>query len=371
MTDHVDTIVIGAGVIGLACARALALAGHEVVVLEAATTIGTGISTRNSEVIHAGIYYPADSLKAELCVRGKAALYDYCEATGVPHKRLGKLIVATEEAELETLAAIADMARANGVDDLERIEPDRLARLEPELRAAGALMSPSTGIIDAAALMLALQGDAQQAGAMIAFASPVTGGDVGESTIALEVGGDSAMTIACNRLVNAGGLDAPAIARTFTGLAAETLPPTRLAKGTYFTLTGKSPFSHLIYPVPVAGGLGTHSTLDLGGATKFGPDVEWVETRDVGVDEGRAPSFYDAVRRFWPGLPDGALAPAYAGIRPKLAGPGETNGWGSDFVIQGPDAHGIAGLVNLYGIESPGLTACLAIAERVTCLVTS
>ena len=364
MTEHVDNIVIGAGVVGLAIARALADAGREVVVLEAEDAVGTGISARNSEIIHAGLYYPSDSLKARLCVRGKELLYAYCASRGVGCERLGKLIVATDAAEIATLAELQRSAAANGVGDLERLSDDAIKAMEPELAVAGALLSPSTGIVDSHALMLALQGDAEAVGAAIALSSPVVGGTVGGAAMTLRVGGAAATEISCDRLVNAAGLGAQQAAAGLAGLAPQTVPPSYLAKGSYFTLRGKGPFRHLIYPVPMKGGLGIHSTRDLAGATKFGPDVEWVETQDYAVDPARAEVFYEAIRRYWPGLPDGALQPGYAGIRPKIAG-AEGGKWGTDFVIQGPQTHGIDGLVNLYGIESPGLTSCLAIAELV------
>lgn len=367
MTEHVDTIVVGAGVIGLSIARALALAGAEVIVLEAARAFGTGISSRNSEVIHAGIYYPKDSLKARLCVRGKRLPYEYCASRGVGHKRLGKLIVATQSSQTATLAAIRTTAARNGVDDLEWLDGPQVRALEPELDAAAALLSPSSGIVDSHGLMMALLGDAEAAGAQLVLASPLVGGRVG-GKIVLEVGGPDPMTVSCARLVNTAGLDAQNVARALEGLAPDTVPPSYLAKGSYFTLAGPSPFAHLVYPVPVPGGLGTHSSLDMGGHTKFGPDVEWVESRDYAVDPGRAPAFAEAIRRYWPGLPEGALQPGMAGLRPKLSGP-DGGKWGSDFVIQGPADHGIAGLVNLYGIDSPGLTSSLAIAEHVANLL--
>jgi len=368
MTEHVDSIVIGAGVIGLAVAWQLARSGREVIVLEAGGAIGTGISSRNSEVIHAGIYYPKDSLKARLCVAGKALLYRYCESRAVDFKRLGKLIVATCEAEVADLHGIAKKAEANGVNDLQWLDAAQVQAIEPELRAAGALFSPSTGIVDSHGLMVALQGDAEANGAVLAFNSPVVGGRVQGGQIVLDVGGEASMEISCDRLVNAAGLHAQSVARKLKGLGRETIPPIFYAKGNYFTLGMPSPFGHLIYPVPVPGGLGTHSVLDTGGQTKFGPDVEWVESLDYEVDPSRGDGFYAAIRRYWPDLPDGALQPGYAGIRPKLAGR-QGGEWGADFVIQGRESHGVAGLVNLYGMESPGLTASLAIAERVAGLV--
>ncbi len=363
MSD-VETIVIGAGVIGLAIARALARDGHEVIILESCPAIGTGISARNSQVIHAGLYYPKNSLKARLCRQGKSLLYDFCANFGVPHKRLGKLIVATEPTELAALHAIGVAAKDNGVDDIEILTGAAARDLEPELRVEAALLSPSTGIIDVPALMLALLGDAQSAGADMALASPVEGGKIDAGGISLDVGGASPMTITCANMVNAAGLGAAPLARTLSGLAPEFVPPSYYARGNYFSLAGKSPFGRLVYPVPPSGGLGTHATLDMGGQVRFGPDVEWVDHPDVAVDPARAQLFEAAIRRYWPGLPDGALRPDFAGIRPKLAGP-EGGSWGTDFVIQGPKTHGHAGLVNLYGIESPGMTSALAIAEHV------
>lgn len=364
MIDYVDTIVVGAGAVGLACARRLALAGREVVVIEAAEAIGTGTSSRNSEVIHAGIYYPADSLKAKLCVAGRHALYAFCESHGVPFERIGKLIVATDDAQIPALDAVADKARANGVDDLRPVGRDELGKIEPNVAAVAALLSPSTGIFDSHAYMTALRGDAESAGAMIAFLSPIAGGRVETGRLIIETGGETPMTLACSHLINAAGLAAQSIAATIDGIPPETIPPRFYAKGHYFTLTGKSPFRRLIYPVPVPGGLGTHSTRDLGGQTKFGPDVEWIETPNYDINPTRAAQFYASIRLYWPGLPDDALQPGYVGVRPKLTGP-EGGKYGSDFLIQGPADHGVAGLVNLYGIESPGLTASLAIGDYV------
>ena len=360
MVDRVDTVVVGAGAIGLAVARRLALAGREVVVLEAADSIGTGTSSRNSEVIHAGIYYPTGSLKARLCVAGRRALYDFCASHGVPHRRCGKLIVATDDGQVGQLEALKRKAADNGVGDLEVIERAHALRLEPELRCAAALMSPSTGIIDSHALMLAYQGDAEDRGAAIAFRTPVRRGEVRPDGLLIEAGDGTAVIAA--RLVNCAGLGAEALARAIVGLAPETVPTRYLARGVYFTLSGRSPFRHLIYPVPEPGGLGVHVTLDMADQVRFGPDVEWIDEVDYTVDAARAVRFYPAIRRYYPSLADGALQPGYAGIRPKVVPPGAPPG---DFMIQGPDEHGVAGLVNLYGIESPGLTASLAIADLV------
>jgi L-2-hydroxyglutarate oxidase LhgO len=356
----VDAVVVGAGVVGLAIARELALAGREVIVLEAEDAIGTHTSSRNSEVIHAGIYYPKGSLKARACVEGRHLLYEYCASHGVPHRRCGKLIVATRESQLAELGAIREKAHANGVSDVERIAKQEAARLEPELFCIDALLSPSTGIIDSHALMLAYLGDAEAAGAMLALNSPLERAMVRADGFELWVQGSD--PIACGVLVNSAGLRAPSVARRIEGYRPELAPRELYAKGNYYSLTRRSPFSRLIYPVPEPGGLGVHVTLDLAGQARFGPDVEWVERIDYDVDPRRAERFYAAIRRYWPGLPDGSLSPGYAGIRPKTAGPGEP---APDFEIQGPRRHGVPGLVQLYGIESPGLTASLALARVV------
>lgn len=360
--EEVECVVAGAGVVGLAAARALAQAGHEVVILEAADAIGTETSSRNSEVVHAGIYYPAGSLKARLCVAGRRRLYDYCRSRGVAHRRIGKMIVATAEEQHTQLRSLQETARANGVDDLEWLDAAAARRLEPALRCVAALHSPSTGIVDSHGLMLSLLGEAEASGAMLALGSPVRGGHITEHGIRLDVGGAEPMTLGCRRLVNAAGLHAQDLARRLVGLPPETVPPRLLAKGSYFALAGRAPFRRLIYPLPEAAGLGVHLTLDLAGRARFGPDVEWIERIDYDVDPRRAAGFYDAIRRYYPDLRDDALRADYAGIRPKLQGP---DGPAQDFVIQGPATHGVAGLVNLYGIESPGMTAALAIAELV------
>ena len=359
--DEVEAVVVGAGVIGLAVARALALAGREVIVLEKAYTIGFETSSRNSEVIHGGLYYPKDSLKAVGCVEGRKRLYAYCAEHGVPHDRLGKLIVATEEAEIPGVEKIAVAAAANGVDNLEWLTASEAQRMEPELRCVRALLSPSTGIIDSHALMLAYQGDAEAAGAFVVFRAPVLSGKVLTDGFELSVGGEEPTTIRCRLLVNAAGLYAPALAQSIEAMPPESIPPAYFCRGVYFTLAGKTPFRRLIYPVPVPGGLGVHITLDLAGQARFGPDVEWIDGVDYAVDPRRGDAFYAAVRRYWPGLRDGALQPGYAGIRPKISGPAEAP---ADFVVQGPETHGVPGLVNLYGIESPGLTASLPLADE-------
>ena len=361
-SHDIEAIVVGAGVVGLAVARALALAGREVLVLEAEDAIGTATSARNSEVIHAGIYYPADSLKARLCVAGRAALYAYCAERGIGHARTGKLIVATSEAQADQLTAIRARAAANGVADLVLLDGADARRMEPALFAVAALHSPSTGIVDSHGLMLAYQGDAEEAGAAIAFLSPLLAADAEEGGFRVQVGGAQPMALRCRLLINSAGLQAQKVARAVTGLPAVAVPPAFRAKGSYFALSGRAPFSRLIYPVPEPGGLGVHLTLDLGGQARFGPDVEWIDGLDYAVDPDRADRFYAAIRRYYPALPDGALRPDYAGIRPKIAGPDAPAG---DFMIQGPADHGIDGLVNLFGIESPGLTASLAIADEV------
>jgi L-2-hydroxyglutarate oxidase LhgO len=360
--ETVDCVVVGAGVVGLAVARALALAGREVIVLEAADGIGTETSSRNSEVIHAGIYYPKGSLMARTCVEGRRRLYAYCAEHGVPHRNCGKLIVATNAQESELLQSIKGRAEANGVEGMQLVSGNAATQLEPNLHCTAALLSPATGIVDSHSYMLALQGDAEEHGAMLAFESPVEKGRTSEEGIEIEVGGAEPMTVRAKTLVNSAGLHAPLLAQKLAGMPADKVPTAYFAKGNYFTLAGRSPFSRLIYPVPVPGGLGVHITVDLGGQAKFGPDVEWIDSIDYAVDPHRADKFYAAVRKYWPALKDGALQPGYAGIRPKTAPPGAP---AQDFVIQGPAEHGVPGLVNLFGIESPGLTASLALADRV------
>ena len=357
--DRVDCVVIGAGLLGLAVARALALAGREVVILEAEDAIGTHTSSRNSEVIHAGIYYPQGSLKARACVAGRERLYAYCAERGVPHRRCGKLIVAADAAQLDELEAIRRKAHANGVADVARISREEVRALEPDLACVAALHSPSTGIVDSHALMLAYLGDAENAGAMLALKSPLQAARVTPQGIELQVAG--AEPLLARGVVNSAGLRAPSLARRMEGYPAAAAPRELYAKGNYYTLARRAPFTHLVYPVPEPGGLGVHVTLDLGGRARFGPDVEWVDSIDYRVDPARAGRFYAAIRRYWPGLPDDALEPGYAGIRPKISGPGEP---AADFVVQGPREHGVPGLVHLYGIESPGLTASLALADH-------
>ncbi len=365
---EIEAVVVGAGVVGLAVARALARAGRETVLLEAAGAIGTQTSARNSEVVHAGLYYPPGSLKARLCVAGRTALYRFCADFGVPHRKLGKLVVATDEAERPALAAIAARARACGVDDLGELSGAAARAMEPELSCAAALFSPSTGIVDGAALMRALLGDAQAHGASLVLATRMVEGAVRPDGFEIETqGADGARTHVRSRLlVNAAGLDAQAVAHSLSGFPASAIPQLFMARGCYFALDGRAPFSRLIYPVPVEGGLGVHLTLDLGGAARFGPDVEWIAAKDNSVDPRRAGAFYADIRRYWPALPDDALRPAFAGVRPKISGPGAP---AADFRIDGPAAHGVAGLVNLFGVESPGLTASLAIGDHVAALL--
>lgn len=363
--DQVDCIVVGAGVVGLAIARELSGRGLDVLILEAADAIGTETSSRNSEVIHAGIYYPAGSLKARLCVTGRERLYRYCTERGVPHARCGKLIAATSPEQAPMLAAIAAAASANGVGDLKRLTADEARALEPALHCTAALLSPATGIIDSHALMLSLLGDAENGGAALSLSTRVVSGRVEPGRIVLQtldaVSGEG-FEIAARHVVNAAGLGAVALAGSISGLDAAFVPALHYAKGNYFSVTGRAPFSRLIYPVPEPGGLGVHLTLDLNGVARFGPDVEWTDGTDYRVDPSRADRFYGEIRKYWPALADGSLQPAYSGIRPKLSARGEPN---ADFVIQDSSVHGVESLVDLFGIESPGLTSCLAIADYV------
>lgn len=360
--ESVDVVVAGAGVVGIAVARALAMAGREVIVLDAAVAIGTETSSRNSEVIHAGIYYPKDSLMARLCVDGRRMLYAYCDARGVAYQKCGKLIVATSEAEDAKLQGIQTRAEANGVEGMRVLSAAEAQALEPNLVCTSALLSPETGILDSHGYMVALQGEAEEHGAVFVCNSPVLGGRSVAGVVEVDVGGADPMTLRCRTLINAAGLHATELARGIVGMPSQLVPQQYYARGCYFTLTGRSPFSRLIYPVPVSGGLGVHLTIDLGGQARFGPDVEWVDSLDYTVDPRRADSFYDAVRRYWPGLKDGALQAGYAGIRPKLSPQGAP---AMDFVVQPPSVHGVDGLVNLFGIESPGLTSAIALAAMV------
>ena len=357
-----DVLVIGAGVVGLAIARALALRGHSVIVAEATGGIGNGISSRNSEVIHAGMYYPSGSLRARHCVAGRRMLYAFCASHGVPHAKCGKLIVATNDLEQAKIEGIFEQGLANGVEGLSFLTGEEARRLEPNLACTGAVLSQETGIVDSHALMLALQGGLENAGGVIAFNAPVLNIARSDSGWDVQVGGAEPTELVVDAVVNAAGLGAQALARATEGYPTERVPPLVLAKGNYFGCLGKPAFSRLIYPAPVDGGLGTHVTLDLAGRMRFGPDVEWIEREEYEVDPRRAESFYASIRRYWPGLPDGALVPDYSGIRPKLSGPGEK---AADFIIDGPAEHGLPGLVHLFGIESPGLTSSLSIAEDV------
>lgn len=374
--ESVDTVVIGAGAVGLAVARELARAGREVLILESQNAFGTGVSSRNSEVLHAGLYYPTGSLKATLCVRGRAQLVEFAQQCHVPYRLTGKLVVATQEGEVPAIERLFAQANANGVKGVQLIDGVAAQAMEPALRAVAALYSPGTGIIDSHALMTALLGQAQAHGAQLALCSPVVGGEVqADGSIALEVGGPEPVRLLARLVVNAAGLTAPALARRIQGLPMATVPDAHFCKGHYFALQGRAPFSRLVYPVHTSAGLGTHLTLDLGGQARFGPDVEWLTAQaaagavvpdalglDYAVDDARRSAFEHDIRRYWPGLPEAALRPAYSGIRPKTVGPGRP---AADFIISGPQQHGVAGWVGMYGIESPGLTACLALAEAV------
>ncbi len=370
--DEVDVLVIGAGVVGLACARALALQGRSVVIVEAAAQFGSGTSSRNSEVVHAGLYYEPGSLKASLCLRGRELLYAYCAERGVAAQRCGKLLVATREADAPKLDAIRQRAAACGVHDLQPLDGTALRALEPALQAVAGLWSPSSGIVDSHGLMAALLGDAEQAGALFAVASPFASARRDADRWIVQTGGAEPFELAARWLVNSAGLQAQAAAACMQGFPAAAIAHRHLAKGHYFSLSGRAPFRHLIYPMPVDGGLGVHLTLDLGGQARFGPDVQWLPdgiadaALDYAVDPARQAAFEAEIRRYWPGLPAGSLQPAYSGIRPKLSGPGEP---AADFRIDGPAQHGTAGVVQLFGIESPGLTASLAIGEQVAGIV--
>ncbi|MCC3304670.1 NAD(P)/FAD-dependent oxidoreductase [Sneathiella sp. HT1-7] len=359
MSLDVENIVIGAGVIGLAIARTLAVAGRDVLVLERSAHFGEETSSRNSEVIHAGIYYPKDSLKARFCVEGKKRLYDYCVARHIPHQRCGKLIVATSEAELETLDSLAAKAAANDVDDIEYLSQDAAIKMEPTLNCAAALLSPSTGIIDSHQLMLAYVGEIEDNGSAIAYNTPFETAERTKEGFAVTADGT---TVQCRNLINSAGLSAQEIAASISGLAPAHIPTRYLTKGSYFTMTARAPFSHLIYPVPNTASLGIHVTLDLAGQIRFGPDQEWIDQIDYEVDPARCTDFYEAIRRYFPALPDDSLIPAYSGIRPKVQTP---DGAAADFVLSGEQNHNIPGLVNLFGMESPGLTASLRIGEAV------
>jgi L-2-hydroxyglutarate oxidase LhgO len=362
LSVDIQSVVIGAGVVGLAVARCLAMSGREVLVVEAGTGIGTGISSRNSEVIHAGIYYPEGSLKAQLCVEGKQRLYAFCDEHAVEYRRVGKLIVATDAQQRSALQRLLQQGRVNGVDDLQWLDGPQARELEPALSCVAALWSPSTGIVDSHGLMLALQGDAERFGATLALHTPLLSALCIDQGFELHMGGSEPMTLRCREVINCAGLSAPEVARAIVGLPEQCVPQAHLCKGSYFSLSGRAPFRHLVYPAPESAGLGVHMTLDLGGQARFGPDVEWVEHIDYRVEPRRAEGFYQAIRRYWPGLPDNSLQPAYSGIRPKISGPIEP---AADFLVSGCAEHGVPGLVNLFGIESPGLTSCLALAGHV------
>lgn len=363
MAVDIDCVILGAGVVGIAIARGLAQSGREVLLVEAAEGIGTGTSSRNSEVIHAGIYYAPNSLKAKLCVAGKPRLYDYCAERNIPHRRLGKFIVAANAEQTRQLELIAERGELNGVDDLYWLSGAQAQALEPALACETALVSPSTGIIDSHALMLSLQGDAENNGAQCVFHTPFVAGEILSSgEFLLKFGGAEAMELTANCVINATGLSAPAVAHKLTGQPEKHIPKAYFCKGSYFVLKGKSPFSRLIYPMPNEASLGVHFTLDLGGQGKFGPDIEWIDGIDYTLDPRRGDSFYEAVRTYWPALPDDSLIPGYTGIRPKITGADSS---AADFMIAGPATHGVKNLVNLFGFESPGLTACLSIADTV------
>lgn len=363
MSDLIDCVVIGAGVVGLAVARRLAMRGLEVVVLDGESQVGMHTSSRNSEVIHAGIYYPEGSLKGQLCVQGKHALYQYCRERHVPHQNLGKLIIATQASEETILAGIVDKARANGVDDLVWLSRDDVHARSPELRATAGLFSPSTGIVDSHALMLSYQGDLEAAGGMVLLHQRVARIVAEDSAFAVCVAGSSDVDVRCRMLINSAGLWAPALARSIEGYDAALAPEAYFAIGHYFAYAGPSPFSHLVYPVPIPGGLGIHATNDMAGSCRFGPDAEWIDDVDYTFDEGRRSAFVEAIRRYFPGVDPDKLSPAYTGIRPKLYAAGQP---AADFQIQDAAEHGLPGLVNLFGIESPGLTSSLAIADQVS-----
>ncbi len=367
MRESVECVVIGAGVVGLAVARVLALSGRTVLVLEKEQYIGAHTSSRNSEIIHAGLYYPVNSLKARFCVAGRKRLYEYCAARGVATKRVGKLVVATDDAEAPLLAKVMARARANGVDDLELLDGGAARAMEPELSCVAAFHSPSTGLVDSHAFMLSLQGEAEAHGATVALRAEVSSGRVRDAGgFTLEIAGDEPMTLDCEVLVNAAGLYAPDVARRLKGLPPASIPRDYYCRGVYFTLPGKAPFRRPVYPVPEHAGLGIHYTPDLAGQGRFGPDTEWIDGIDYTVDPRRGALFYAAIRKYWPGLADGALQPGYAGVRPKISGPDEP---AADFRIDGAERHGIPGLVNLFGIESPGMTSALAIADFAAALI--
>lgn len=364
----VNTAVIGAGVVGLAVARALAQAGREVLIVERHAAIGTETSSRNSEVIHSGVYYTPGSLKARLCVEGRKRLYDYCGRRTIPHRCTGKLVVATAESEIAALEDYAKRGSLNGIGPTAWLDADEARRLEPEVSCIRALEIGQTGIVDSHAFMTSLWGDLLDSGGDVAFRCGIRGGcRLDDGRFSLDVDGEADPLI-CRILVNAAGLHAPAVARSLAACGGEQAPTAYFARGHYFTLTGPSPFSRLIYPLADATGLGIHVTIDLGGGARFGPDAEWVDAPDYSFDESRREKFAAAIRRYFPRLDANRLRPGYVGIRPKIAAPGQP---AADFRIDGPDQHGVKGLVHLYGIESPGLTASLAIGESVTQMLQS
>ena len=358
--ESTDVVVIGAGVVGIACARALALAGREVLLLESESGFGTGVSSRNSEVIHAGLYYPNGSSKARHCVAGRQLLYDYCTQRGIPFRRCGKLLVATEASQIAQIDKLLANAAGNGVDDLTLLDAAEARSIEPALRCTAALLSPSSGILDSHAYMLSLLGDFENAGGTVVFNTPVTGGRIDRDGVIVHVQG--ADPVHARLVVNCAALGAQAVAHSIEGFPAAHIPQLRYARGNYFAISGRSPFSHLIYPLPEAAGLGVHLTIDMGGQAKFGPDVEWIDQPDYSVDATLADAFYREIMKYWPGIKDHALQPAYAGIRPKINGPNEA---AADFHIAGRETHGVHGIINLFGIESPGLTGSLSIAQEI------
>jgi L-2-hydroxyglutarate oxidase LhgO len=363
--ESVDCVVVGAGVVGLAVARTLAVAGRDVLVLEAESRIGEHTSSRNSEVIHAGLYYKKGSLRQQLFPRAPDLLYAYCENHGVPHRRLGKLVVARSADEAQRLRQHMAHAIEAGVRDLEWLEPHQAQKLEPNLACHAAYLSPWSGIVDSHSLMLAYRAELEASNGAVVLRSPVTGGAIMPDGIVIEVGGAEPTTLRCKTLVNCAGHGAPPLARAITNFPASAVPRSYFRRGVYFSVTSR-PFKRLIYPIHGAGGMDIHAVIDLAGNVRFGPDMQWVNRLDYSVDPARADAFYRSIREFWPGLPDGALSPAYAGIRPKITGPDEP---AADFVIQGPADHGIPNLINLFGIESPGLTSSLSIGEYVAGLL--
>ena len=368
MSFDFDATVVGAGAVGLACGRALAKRGLSVLVLEKEPHIGQGVSSRNSEVIHGGLYYPTGSLKARFCVEGRRALYAFLDSHKVDYRRCGKLVVATEAAEVDRIEAIFRQAATNGVEGLEHLTGAQARALEPALNAHAAILSPESGVFDSHGYMLALQGEIEDAGGSVVVSTPFERAEpLAGGGFTLTARGEGGATLTTRLLVTAPGLASQAVAARIEGYPADRIPAGHFGKGVYFRLTGKAPFDRLIYPPPIAGALGTHYRKDLGGQAVFGPDLVFIETEDYSVDPAKADEFAHYIRRFWPGLPDGALTPDYAGIRPKLHGPGEPQ---PDFQLHGRDVHGLDGLVALFGIESPGLTSSLAIGEAVSDMLT-